>query len=499
MISVVLGTLALSLGVEPRLAGTSPRKQKAHGEEARRPVGTRRSPWSVRFWLGAATALSGALLARRPLHDVRPAGHSGQAASPVYRIPVTGTIELGLAPFVGRALREAAEAGASAVVLDLDTPGGRVDAAWEIIDAVRDASVPVYAYVNRRALSAGAMIALSADGLYMRPGSTLGAATPVTGQGEKASEKMVSAMRSTFRALAEERGFDPRIAEAMVDETIEVPGVVEAGRLLTLTTEEAVGLQVATGEVADYPALLTAVGLEPATPTVDLSPNWAEKVVRFLTNPAVAPLLLSLGFLGLLIEIKTPTFGAAGAIGLLSLGAFFGARLIVNLAGIEELLLLAVGLALIALEVFVIPGTGMAGILGGAAVLGSVVMSMLGSFPTWGDLLEAGGLVALSILAVVIVAYALVRHLPHSRRLSGIFLRSETSRETGYLSAPPREDLVGQLGVALTDLRPAGTARFGDERVDVVTEGPWIEAESPVKVVRAEGYRQVVREASDGE
>ena len=154
----------------------------------------------------------------------------------VVRVPVTGTVEMGLAPFVSRVLEEAAEARASAVILDIDTPGGRIDAAWEIIDAVRDARLPVHAYVNRRALSAGAMIALSADRLYMRPGSTIGAATPVVGDGKRASEKMVSAMRSEFRALAEERGFDPVIAEAMVDESVAVEGISEAGRLLTLTT-----------------------------------------------------------------------------------------------------------------------------------------------------------------------------------------------------------------------------------------------------------------------
>ncbi|MCK5489190.1 MAG: ATP-dependent Clp protease proteolytic subunit, partial [Gemmatimonadetes bacterium] len=124
----------------------------------------------------------------------------GQDSGAVYRVPVTGTVEMGLAPFVSRALAEAAEAGASAVVLDIDTPGGRIDAAWEIIDAVRDSRVPVHAYVNRRALSAGAMIALSAERLYMRPGSTIGAATPVVAEGKRASEKMVSAMRSEFRA-----------------------------------------------------------------------------------------------------------------------------------------------------------------------------------------------------------------------------------------------------------------------------------------------------------
>ncbi len=419
---------------------------------------------------------------------------STQSDQPVYRIQVTGTIEMGLAPYIERALGEAKEAGAAAAVLDLNTPGGRVDAAWEIIDAVRDAGIPVYAYVNRRALSAGAMIALSADALYMRPGSTIGAATPVMGEGKKASEKMVSAMRSEFRALAEERGFDPRVAEAMVDEEVEVEGVVEAGKLLTLTTEEALELGVATAEVEDYPALLATVGLSGA-PAVDPVPNWAERIVRFLTNPAVAPLLLSLGFLGLLVEIRTPTFGLAGAVGLGCLAAFFGARLIVNLAGTEELLLLGGGIVLLLVEAFVVPGFGVAGVMGIGAVLGSAYMSMLGRFPTTVDLVNTAGIIGLSIVLVAVLAFVLFRHLPHSRSLSGVLLKSETSRDTGYLSAPEREELVGMIGVAATDLRPSGTAIIDDERVDVVTEGPWIEEGSRVVVLHAESYRHVVREA----
>ena len=440
---------------------------------------------------GGAAALAATTLA---------AHTSGQdEARQVMRVPVTGTIELGLAPFVKRSLREAASAGASAVILDIDTPGGRIDAAWEIIDAVRDASVPVYAFVNRRALSAGAMIALSADRLYMLPGSTIGAATPVVGSGEKASEKMVSAMRSEFRALAEERGIDPRIGEAMVDESVEVPGVVDAGKLLTLTTSEAVELGVATGEVDDYAELLSVAGLE-GTTTVDTQPNWTENIVRFLTHPAVAPLLLSLGFLGLLVEIRTPSFGVAGAIGLLSLAAFFGARYIVSLAGLEEALLLGVGLALIAAEVLVIPGFGVAGIAGGIAVVLGLSLSMLGRFPTKADYMGTIVAISLSILIVALVAFAAVRHLPHSRSMSGILLKDSTSKETGYLSAPERADLEGMEGVAATDLRPSGTAVIGDERVDVVTEGPWIEEGTRVVVMHAEGYRFVVRPASgDGE
>lgn len=419
---------------------------------------------------------------------------SAQSAATVVRVPISGMIELGVAPFVARALSEAAESGAPAVIIELDTPGGRVDAAWKIIDDLRDAEVPTYAYVNRRALSAGAMIALATDRIYMRPGSTIGAATPVTGEGEKAPEKMVSAMRSEFRALAEERGLDPLVAEAMVDESIEVPGVSEAGRLLTLTTEEATALGVADAEVRDLIELLEVTRL-PAAPVREVQPNWAEAIVRFLTNPAVAPLLLSLGFLGLIVEVRTPSFGVAGAVGLASLAAFFGAHHLVHLAGIEEILLFGAGAVLIALEVLVIPGFGVAGILGTAAILGAAVMGMVGQVPTFDQVFNAAGLVSLSIILVGVATWALVRHLPRSTRFSGLFLRDSTSRETGYLSVPPREDLVGALGVTSTDLRPTGVAIINDERIHVVTEGPWLEAGTPVRVLEVASGRVLVRRA----
>ncbi len=153
---------------------------------------------------------------------------SGQRAGEVFLVPIHGDIELGLAPFVERSLEEARAVGASAVILDIETPGGRVDAAQRISNAIGDAGLPVYAFINRHAYSAGAMIALATDRVYMRPGSVMGAATPIVGSGEKAPEKIVSAMRSQMRALAENRGLDPAVAEAMVDEDIEIDGVVEA-------------------------------------------------------------------------------------------------------------------------------------------------------------------------------------------------------------------------------------------------------------------------------
>ena len=416
---------------------------------------------------------------------------AGQAPV-VYRIAVTGTVENGLAPYVARALREAENAGAAAAYLDIDTPGGRVDAAERISDAVRRAGLPVYAFVNPRAFSAGALIAISAKEIYMRPGAVMGAATPVDGEGQRASEKMVSAMRAEFRAVAEERGLDPRIAEAMVDEAVEIPGVVAKGQLLTLTSGEARKVGYARAEVADEAALLDAVGLSGAQ-VVSAEPNWAEQVVRFLTNPLVSPLLLSLGLLGLVLEIKSGAFGLGGLVSLASLGLFFGSSFVLGLAGWEEVLLLGLGLVALAIEVFVLPGFGIAGVLGLVAVGGAMVLAMMGAAPSSGDVAQALAILGASLVITAAVIYAWLRHIPNSDRWGGLFLRGGMAQAEGYISAPARADLVGQEGVAVTDLRPAGTATIAGERVDVVTEGEFVTQGSPVRVLRSEGYRHVVR------
>lgn len=421
-----------------------------------------------------------------------PAMAQAPRAGEVRVVPVTGVVELGLAPFIERSLREAEAADAAAVVLDIDTPGGRVDAAERISDAIADAGVPVYALVNRRALSAGALIALSTRRVYMRPGSVIGAATPVTGEGRTASEKVVSAMRSEFRALAEERGLDPDVAEAMVDPDVEIEGVIERGKLLTLSTEAAAALGYAE-RVDDLDGLLARIGAADAR-IVTARINWAERLVRFFTHPLVSPFLLSLGFLGLLIEVKTPAFGLAGLTGLTSLGLFFGSHLIIGLAGWEVLILLGIGGILLLAEAFVIPGFGVAGVLGGISIAVGIFLSLVGRAPTVVDVLIALQVLGMAAVIVAVATWQLLRRLPHDRRGANLLHTTAMTRDRGYASSRRRDDLLGVEGVAVTDLRPAGTARIGDERLDVVSTGPWVAAGTAVRVVGAEGYRHVVEQ-----
>jgi membrane-bound serine protease (ClpP class) len=341
------------------------------------------------------------------------------------------------------------------------------------------------------------LIALSTDGIYMRPASVIGAATPVDGAGVKASEKIVSAMRSEMRSLAEAQGVDPEIAAAMVDEDIQIEGVVEAGKLLTLTTEEAVEVGYAT-EVEDLADLLSLMDA-PGAQVVTVETNWAEGVVRFFSNPVVAPFLLTLGFLGLITEIKTASFGLAGAAGILSLSLFFGSHLIVGLAGLEDLIIFGVGLALVGVEVLLIPGFGLFGIIGGLGIMAGLYLSLMGSVPTSDDFTRAGLVLSTTVLLIAVSAWAMIRSLPGSSRLakSGIFLLSRTDRSIGFESAESRKDLVGVLGKAITDLHPSGTGLFGEERIDVVSESEWITEGTPIRIISAEGYRHVVRPVSE--
>lgn len=226
-------------------------------------------------------------------------------------------------------------------------------------------------------------------------------------------------------------------------------------------------------------------------------PSWVEALVRFLTHPLVSPLLLSLGVLGLVFELKAGAFGLGGLVSLLALGLFFGASYAEGLAGWPEALLLIVGLIFITLEVLVLPGFGFAGVIGLVCLTVAVVLAMTGSAPTPNDLAQALAILAASAVICAAVIYTWIRHLPTSNRFSGLLLKGAGHRTEGFVSAPSRPDLVGRNGVALTDLRPSGTAGFGEERVDVVTEGEYLGQGTAVEVVRSDGYRHVVRAAQN--
>ncbi|MCA9498698.1 MAG: nodulation protein NfeD [Nitrospirales bacterium] len=419
----------------------------------------------------------------------------------VFVAPIEGVIDLGLAPFVQRVLDEATAAGAKAVILEINTFGGRVDAAVVIRDALLDSKLLTVAFINKRAISAGALISLASEKIAMADGSTIGAATPVQiglpgTPAQPVEEKTVSYMRKEFRATAEQRNRPPLIAEAMVDADVEIPDVIEKSKLLTLTTKEALTLKVADIQANDLKAVLQSLNLADAE-IRHASETWAESLVRFLTHPVVSSLLMTVGILGIMLEMRVPGFGVLGTLGLVSLALFFWGHGLVQLAGLEEFLLVGFGLILVGLEIFAIPGFGIAGILGIMALMGGLGLSLIGNGATWDSMLFALGQVALSILVAIIAALILLRYFPRLPFGKRLILETNLQAQEGYESSPTEDHRwLGKQGLAISDLRPAGIARFDGERVDVVSDGTFIDAGQPLEVVRIDGNRIVVQLAT---
>ena len=416
----------------------------------------------------------------------------------VFVAPIEGVIDLGLAPFVQRVLDEATAANAKAVILEINTFGGRVDAAVLIRDALLESKILTVAFINKRAISAGALISLASEKIAIADGGTIGAATPVQiglpgSPAQPVEEKTVSYMRKEFRATAEQRNRPPLIAEAMVDADVEIPNIIEKSKLLTLTTKEALQVKIADFQANSLEAVLQSLNLTDAEIRYTTE-TWAESLVRFLTHPVVSSLLMTVGILGIMLEMRVPGFGLPGTIGLISLALFFWGHGLVRLAGLEELLLVGVGLILVGLEIFFIPGFGIAGILGIIALMGGLGLSLIGSGATWDSMLSALGQVALSLLVAIIATLILLRYFPRLPFGKRLILETNLQAQEGYESSPAEDHRwLGKQGTAVSDLHPAGIARFNGERVDVVSDGTFIDAGQPIEVVRIDGNRVVVR------
>ena len=427
--------------------------------------------------------------------DVQTLPIDAPAGSKVVVVAIDRTVELGLAAFVRRAIEDNPDA--AAIILDVNTLGGRVDAAIQIRDAILQAEPRTVAFIHPRAISAGALISLACDNVLMSEGATIGAATPVQagggGQAEAVGEKMVSYMRAEMRATAEANGRRGDIAEAMVDREVVIDGIVEAGKLLTLDTDQAIKLGMADGEFDDLDAVLEALTLEsPSLVTSEL--NWGEEIARWLTEPTVSGLLLSVGMLGLMIAFYTRSVGAFTIAGFVALALFFGGHAVVHLVGWEEALLFLVGVILVIVEIFFIPGFGVPGVLGLICVITALVLSRIGmpinvSFET-GLLAEAMARVLLSLLGAFVLALVAMRLL--ARTEFGRALVLETA-EAGWLPTPAASDLVGRVGEALTDLRPAGKIVIDGERYEATSERDFVARGQRVRVIGKEGPELVVR------
>lgn len=407
---------------------------------------------------------------------------------------IEGTIDLGLAPFVQRVINEAEKGGYSAIIFEINTFGGRVDAATQIKDAILEADILTIAYVNKRAISAGALISISCKKIVMHPGSSIGASTVVDEGGNKVSEKYQSYMRSEMRATAEKNGRRTDIAEGMVDERVVVDGLVDSTRLITLTSEEAAEWGYCDTTANSIEEVLAAFDLKGAKIT-NSSANWAEEVVRFINNPIISSLLIMLGLVGLFTEIKTPGWGIAGSIGLVALAIFFGTSFILQLASSLEIILFIVGVILLALEIFVIPGFGFTGVGGIILIIGSIFFSLFNTdgYYDWDILNMAIIQLAAALFGGILLILLLFKFLPKSQTFNQFIHAEQETATKGYTSGNDYTALVGKSGTALTDHRPAGQIKIEDAKYDSISEGEFIEKGREIKVIRTEGSKIVVK------
>lgn len=443
--------------------------------------------WALMLVASAVLSLAGPLLAFAT-EEARPQAGAGPA---VYLIKVEQTVESGLYSYLERAYKEAEEAAAELVLLKINTLGGRVDSAGNIGELIRNAPMPTAAFIQGKALSAGTYIALHANQIIMQPESVMGAAAMVDGSGELIDNpKHVSAWVSLISSAAKLHGRDPQVAIAMADPAsiIELPALgrtVGAGEILTIDADEAVLVGYA-DHIANTPQeALEWLGYGSRTVVeVDLTP--AERFARFLTDPTIALILLIMGIAGVAIELVVPGFGVPGILGIVGFGLYFFGHYVAGFAGMESVLLFIAGLVLLVIELFV-PSFGILGILGIASLVSGVVMAAYDTGSAMSSLLVAG---LVSLVIVTIVGFIFKR-----RGVWNKFILSERlTTEEGFVPAASLERFAGLEGIAVTTLRPSGTIKVGDERIDAVADGQFINNGKKVKVVKVEGTRVVVRE-----
>lgn len=408
------------------------------------------------------------------------------AKSQVYHVPIEESVEKGLYAFLQRAVSEAEAQHAQAIVLEIHTPGGFTDAADQIGKLLDATELKVIAFINTKAHSAGAYIALHADEIYMKETATIGAAGVIDGEGNAAAEKAQSAWIAAMITAAEAKDRDPRYAKAMADASVDLPEYrAPVGSFLTLTAAEAQKVGYSEATVKTLADVLAVAGFEDAS-VINMEPSLAENIARLITNPIVVPILLSIASLGLVLELYSPGFGIPGVMGLSALGLFFFGHTVAGFAGYETIIAFVIGLILVIAEFFV-PG-GIVGIIGGVLIIGSLLFAGASVVHMAYSILIA---MFIAVIGMVILMKFFGKKLHMFNKL---VLTDATTTEEGYVSNTNRVELIGKKGQTVTPLRPAGTVLIEAERLDVVSEGSFIEVGKLVEVIKVEGSRIVVRQ-----
>lgn len=436
------------------------------------------------------------------------------ASSPIQRIlviPIQGDIEPALVYIVRRAIKEAKEKKADAIVIHMDTNGGRVDSTTEIINILSrfEPQSQTYTLIDTKAFSAGAFISAATRYIYMTPGSVIGAATPILSTGqempEAIEEKMTSAVRALVRATAERHGHNTKVFEAMIDRdqglTVDGKEIVPKGKILTLTAQEAEKKYgkpprplLSTGTVKSLDQLLKQIGAENAE-RIEIKETGFEILARWVVK--ISPILLFIGIVGVYVELKTPGLGLPGLCAALCLLLFFFGHYIAGLSGQEVFILFILGVILLLIEILMFPGAIIPGVLGVVFIMTSLILAMVDKYPADPIIPSLSQLqvpllnFSIALITGIIVIGFLARFLPESRLFRRLTL--ETASGIKPMPSPAsRSRQVGEIGISLSPLKPSGQGQFGERIEEITSAGEFIEADQSIRIVEITDNKIIV-------
>lgn len=390
------------------------------------------------------------------------------------------------------ALEKAQEINADYVIIEMDTYGGALNDADDIRTRVMEFEKPIYVFINKDAASAGALISIACDSIYMAKGASIGAATVVTGDGTAAPDKYQSYMRSIMRSTAESSGRDPKIAEAMVDENLQVDSVSQAGKVITFTSSEAIENGYCEGIVSNVDEIMKRSNIEKYE-LYEYELSSSDRIIAIFLNPFVSGILILIILGGVYFELQTPGIGFPILAAVTAMVLYFVPHYLNGLAENWEIILFFIGILLIVLEIFVIPGFGVAGIAGISLTITGLILVMVNndnfdfSFVAEGDLITAIFTTFIGLIGAFILMFVGGVRLTESRMFKKVALQNVLSKEDGYTSDFKSDSYMGKQGSAYTVLRPSGKVIIDGNIFDASTRGDYIEKDTAIEVVGEEG------------
>ena len=422
--------------------------------------------------------------------------------SKVMVMEIKSDIDARMSRYVELALNHATGTNADIIVIEMDTYGGVLTDAKDIVDKIMGFKKPVWVFINADAASAGALISIACDSIYMAPGASIGAATVVDGNGERAPDKYQSYMRSIMRSTAEENKRNPTIAEGMVDENVVLDSVKKVGQVITFSTQEGIRHGYCEGKVESIEEILKKNNVNNyEIDRFELSST--DKIVSFFLNPFISGILILVILAGIYFEMQTPGLGFAGLAALIALILYLVPYYLNGLAENWEILAFFAGLALIAVEIFVLPGFGVAGIAGIILVTGSLVLIMINNdafdfeFVRMNDLLTAVAAAMAGLFGSIILFFVGGSRLPNTKFYKKVALVDTQQSTEGYTSNFLTTVLTGKRGVSQTVLRPSGKVSIDGMIYDAYTRGEYIEKGFPVEVINVTGSSIQVKVIKD--